>query len=196
MAAISNQKLTSKSEAFNIDAQPSNAFVRNMEQCWVELIAESVYRLWDDHAKWEPDKKRGYTQRRTVMLTEKVKNAPYSDMGMTLGGVKAVTNTMLLLLPPKSAAGTSTGIGDGTGTSQQDEERISEKRGAACFKLPTAVTRLETELRSTPAQQVNDWHFMVSEVAHLQTFMANKCNYLFALSDNGWDHGVQFFEVC
>lgn len=99
LAEISHKKLTSKSEEFNIDAHAGNAFVRNMEQSWAEHAEEAVYRLWDDHAKWEPDKRRGYTSRRTLMLNSKVKTAPYSDMGSVMGGVKAVTNSMLLLLP-------------------------------------------------------------------------------------------------
>ena len=105
LADISASKLTSKAEAFNIDAQASNAFVRVMEQQWAENQNESVYRLSDDHAKWEADKKRGYVSRRTVMLKRSVKNAPSSDMGVALGGIKAVTNTMLVLLPLNSDTG-------------------------------------------------------------------------------------------
>lgn len=181
LAAISTKKLTSASEAFNIDGQSSNAFVRLMEQRWAELIEESFYRLWDDHAKWEADKKRGYTARRTVMLSTSVKNAPYSDMGMALGGIKAVTNTMLVILPRSAANAT--------------HNCTSVKRETACFKLPTAVTRLESELRSTPAQQINDWRYMLAETELLSSF-ANSCGfYKFSLSDNGWDHGVRFFEV-
>lgn len=181
LAAISTKKLTSASEAFNIDAQPSNAFVRLMEQSWAEVIEEAFYRLWDDHAKWENDKKRGYTARRTVMLSASVKNAPYSDMGMALGGIKAVTNTMLVILPRSAADAT--------------HQRESVKRETACFKLPTAVTRLESELRSTPAQQINDWRYMVSETELLSSFANARGFYKFSLSDNGWDHGVRFFEV-
>ena len=157
-------------------------------------IEEALYRLWDDHAKWEADKKRGYTSLATVMLTAMVKNAPYSDMGSAIGGIKAVTNSMLLLLPSGLGSALLLAIA-GIEAGPAGQPRESSKRDTRCFKLPTAVTRLETELRSTPVQQINDWRFMVEELSVLQTYMDQTCTRLYSLSDNGWDHGVLYFEA-
>ena len=63
-------------------------------------------------------------------------------------------------------------------------------------KTATAERILAAEgMKTVERQLINDWRFMISEVPYLQTYMENDCNYLFALSDNGWGHGVQFFEV-
>jgi hypothetical protein len=45
-------------------------------------------------------KKRGFASRKCVMHTRRIATAPYSDMGVKLGGVKVVINSMLFTLPP------------------------------------------------------------------------------------------------
>ena len=113
---------------------------------------EAVVRTsWDDHSKIEAGKKRGRLNgRRCVMHKRRVASAPYSDMGVKLGGVKLVINSMLFALPP--------------GTDLEHDATSISKRGGGTLvhKQAVAVVRIDTERRSTPMQQFNDLRYASS----------------------------------
>jgi hypothetical protein len=169
-AEVNHGRVTSKAHGFNIDGHHTHAGVRMWEECYTELAAHALFRYWDDHAKFEADKKRGYGQNATVKLMKETKVHPYSDMGAALGGGKVVTNSILVY--GGSAA-------DGSGP-----------RGMGRDQQAYAVSRLEHERRSTPVQQLNDWWFLQESDDVLRT-LVDSTALLFSLSDGGWDHQVR-----
>eukprot|EP00854_Cymbomonas_tetramitiformis_P026566 gene26566-32615_t len=184
IADVSYQQLKAAAFEFNIDARFGHAQVRLFEEAFFDLQSQNIMAIerdWDDHSKWEPDKKRSYTRKRTILVRREFKTAPHSDMKLSMGGVKAVTNSMLLLMPTNTAE-------------YQDGNGISSKRGHPVLKQAYAVTRLENERRSTPCQQMNDWRFIQEADERLHGFI-RRCVALFSLSDSGWDHDQRNTEV-
>ncbi|KAK3241803.1 hypothetical protein CYMTET_48464 [Cymbomonas tetramitiformis] len=106
IADVSYQQLKAAAFEFNIDARFGHAQVRLFEEAFFDLQSQNIMAIerdWDDHSKWEPDKKRSYTRKRTILVRREFKTAPHSDMKLSMGGVKAVTNSMLLLMPTNTA---------------------------------------------------------------------------------------------
>ncbi|KAK3240794.1 hypothetical protein CYMTET_49396 [Cymbomonas tetramitiformis] len=131
--------------------------IREFEDIFFELTTRNtpaILRAWDDHAKRKADKKQTFTRMRTVTLKHKVKQAPYSDMQVVLGGAVAVTNSIVVCLPPHM----DESFGGGG---------VTEKRSNPCVKQAYAVTRLERDRRSTPTQQLNDLNMVVETHAPL-----------------------------
>lgn len=184
IAEVSHRALKSAECSFNVDAHYTHALVRSYEQGFMALSTAQIptfLRSWDDHSKWEPDKKRGYTSSSTLLLKSQSKVAPYSDMKRSFGGVKGITNSVLLAVPPETE-----GWQDGRGT--------STKRGHEVIKQGYAVTRLENEYRSTPYQQANDWKFLVESDSRVKQLTRDSVA-IFSLSDSGWDHDQRNAEV-
>lgn len=185
-ARVKAQKPKSSREEWNIDMHESSAEVAYFEELHARLLAtgaSALYLPWDDHSKIEPGKKRGFASRKCVMHTRRAATAPYSDMGVKLGGAKVVINSMLFTLPP--------------GADPEHAATVSvSKRGGGTpvFKQAVGVVRLESERRSTPIQQFNDLRYATERIPMLSTFMG-KVTHAFFISDNGWDHSVRNHEV-
>ena len=184
-AQVKARRPAAKSEDWNIDMHESSAEVAYFEEYHVRLLAKGVttfYLPWDDHSKIEPGKKRGFASRKCVSHTRRIATAPYSDMGVKLGGAKVIINSMLFTLPP--------------GT-DPDNTHVSNSRrggGTPVFKQAVGVVRLENERRSTPIQQFNDLRFATSMVPTLASFMPT-ATHAFFISDKCWDHSVRNHEI-
>ena len=191
-AAVSARRLRSKSVGFHVDAHMSCAHVRLFEECFFALgvsLAEQgaplllAYRLWDDHAKWTADQKRGFDRHRAVVCTKENPTAPHTDMGgSVLGGGKLTTNSILVITPPGAY-----------GSEAEESWELSSKRSMPCHKQAYAITRLECERRSTPTQQINDWRYLTHSDTRLSA-ITQKGSYVFSLADGGWDHQVRNTE--
>jgi len=184
IAAVSHQKLKAAAGEFHVDARSGHALVRQYAEAFAELAdlgVVAIHRDWDDHSKIESDKRRAFTQNRTLLLRREVKTAPHSDMGKVLGGAKVIVNSILCVLPPQAEG-------------WQDGVPRANKREHDVVKQGYAVCRLESERRSTPAQQLNDWHLVQKSDKRLGQYMES-CTVLFSLSDSGWDHDQRNTEV-
>ena len=187
-AQVSTQRLKSSVSDSHPDAHISCAVVMLAEEALFELakwLADHgvrplvLYRLWDDHAKWSANQKRGFDRHRTVQYRKAKSNAPTSDMGMKVGGGKATTNSILTIAP--------------VGVYPREVEeawQTSTKRNEPCHKQAYAVTRLEMEKRSTPTQQINDWRYVQHSDAQLAAVTTSGA-FLFSVADCGWDHSVR-----
>ena len=186
-AQVKARKPTSARDEWNIDMHESSAEVAYFEESHASLLAKGVnalYLPWDDHSKVEAGKKRGFAGRKCVMHRRRIATAPYSDMGIKLGGCKVVINSMLFTLPPSAAP-----------AAQGDQIRVSKRGGGTpVVKQAVGVVRLESERRSTPIQQFNDLRFATDRIPVLSNFMS-KVTHAFFISDNGWDHSVRNAEV-
>ena len=179
-AQISSHKLEAASETFNIDAHSSCAKVRVGKEYALERIqAEGdTMLMWaDDHSKLQPDKNLGYRNGRTIAHRLERKKAKHSDLKPAIPGVKATINSILVCVP----AGTFV-----------DAANNSTKREIACTKQGFAVCRLESERRSTPA---NDYYFVFKD-EQLQRFMDEKCTNVISITDGGHEHAVRRLLFC
>ena len=187
-AQVSVKRLSSTVSDDHPDAHMSCASVMIAEEALFDLASSLkelgvrplvLYRLWDDHAKWNADQKRGFDRHRTVMHRKVQSNAPTSDMGLKVGGGKATTNSILAITPD--------GVYDADVT---EGWPLKTKRDQPCHKQAYAVTRLEFERRSTPTQQVNDWRYVQHSDPQLAA-VTQGGGYLVSLADCGFDHSVR-----
>ena len=187
-AQVGSHKITSKNEDWNIDMHAGHTMVSYYETLHAELL-EALQNFpkinWDDHAKIEADKKRGFTSRRVVTHRNQRKSAPYSDTGKTvaLGGAKVVVNSILVTSLP----GTDPDR-DATKTSSSNRLEVLH-----VHKQGLAVCRLDDDRRSTPIQQFNDIRFAAAHTSWLRDLLQQPL--AFWLSDAGWDHSPRCEEV-
>ena len=163
-AQVGSHKISSKSDAWNIDMHASHTMVALFEMAHAELLqsgTNSANIKWDDHSKIEADKKRGYTSRAVVTHRSQRKTAPYSDMGSTvaLGGAKAVINSILVTSLPATDPNSST------------TSKSTRLQGLLVHKQAFAVCRLDHDRRSTPVQQFNDLRFVAAQQPYLEELL-------------------------
>lgn len=167
-----------------IDAQSSNARVRNFEQAILSRIrthGDATIHYADDHSKWEADKKRSFTGKPTILHMNRRQAAPYSDMKNPIPGIKATTSSNLYCMCPDA---------EQTGT-----DAVRQKRGECVQKIAVAVQRLLHERPSTALQQLNDHLYAVASHPKLKPFFTDVCLYKLKITDGGADQNPRNDEV-
>ena len=145
IAAVLRRKFARASDEWHVDGHFSNKLVK----CAITtaLHRRRIGVSWDDHACSEFNSST-FTKLLVFMSSRLHEAAPYSDATVVTGQLKCVRNTVLLYLPKECGSPAS---------------HVSQKYEFKIRKVPFGVTRVVSERRSNPMQQINDLQLVLSQ---------------------------------